>query len=100
MATQPRNLTQPNDGYKWKFNNVQNIISPSGNAIVISANNSPSAINAALNIDVSGNLNVSSLFKLPVSSATTGAVTGSIRYNTTTSTIQFYNGTSWQNANA
>jgi hypothetical protein len=98
MATQPRNLTQLNDGYKWIFNNVQNIISPSGNAIVISANNSPSAINAALNIDVSGNLNVSSLFKLPVSSATTGAATGSIRFNSTTSSIEVFNGTSWVNA--
>jgi len=100
MATQPRNLTQPYDGNNWKFNNVQNIISPSGNAIVISANNSPAAINAALNIDVSGNLNVNGLFKLPLSSSTAGAATGSIRFNTTTSSIQFFNGTSWQNATA
>lgn len=26
MSTLPKNLTQINDGYKWKFNNVQNII--------------------------------------------------------------------------
>jgi hypothetical protein len=95
------NLTSPYIGNLWTANNVNTISSGLGNVLVVSGNAAPSVINFNFgNIDISGNLNLNGNLKVPVGTTLTRpfGVQGYTRYNTTTSNMEFYNGTSWVSA--
>ena len=92
------NLTSPYIGNLWTANNVNTISSALGNILVVSGNAAPSVANFTFgNIDISGNLNLNGNLKVPVGNTLTRpfGVQGYTRYNTTTSNMEFYNGTSW-----
>lgn len=94
------NLTSPIYTNYWKLNNVNSITSPVGNSLVVSGYLAPSVLNfTGLNVDVSGNLNLNGNLKVPVGNLATrpAGVQGYLRYNTTNSFMQFYDGTYWLN---
>jgi hypothetical protein len=94
------NLTSPIYTNYWKLNNVNSITSPVGNSLVVSGYLAPSVLNfTGLNVDISGNLNLNGNLKVPVGNLATrpAGVQGYLRYNTTNSFMQFYDGTYWLN---
>jgi hypothetical protein len=94
------NLTSPIYTNYWTLNNVNNITSPIGNSLVVSGYLAPSVLNFnGSNIDISGNLNLNGNVKVPVGPLSTrpAGVQGYLRYNTTNSFMQFFNGTTWLN---
>jgi hypothetical protein len=98
--SQNLNLTSPINVNYWKLNNVSSITSPVGNSLVVSGYLAPSVLNFnGSNVDVSGNLNLNGNLKVPVGNLATrpAGVQGYLRYNTTNSFMQFYDGTYWLN---
>ena len=91
------NLTSVNQGTLWNFNNIKTIGGPPGNTLTISGNTSLSVMNLGTNIDVSGNLNANGNMILP--NGTTAnrpfGVQGYLRFNTTNSVPEYYNGNIW-----
>lgn len=98
--SQNLNLTSPIYTNYWTLNNVNSITSPIGNSLVVSGYLAPSVLNFnGSNLDISGNLNLNGNLKVPVGNLSTrpAGVQGYLRYNTTNSFMQFFNGTSWLN---
>uniref|UniRef100_A0A6C0DTK2 receptor protein-tyrosine kinase n=1 Tax=viral metagenome TaxID=1070528 RepID=A0A6C0DTK2_9ZZZZ len=98
--SQNLNLTSPIYTNYWTLNNVNSITSPIGNSLVVSGYLAPSVLNFnRSNIDVSGNLNLNGNLKVPIGPLSTRptGVQGYLRYNTTNSFMQFFNGTAWVN---
>jgi len=94
------NLTSPIYTNYWNLNNVNSITSPIGNSLVVSGYLAPSVLNFnGSNLDISGNLNLNGNLKVPVGNLSTrpAGVQGYLRYNTTNSFMQFFNGTAWLN---
>jgi len=94
------NLTSPIYTNYWNLNNVNSITSPIGNSLVVSGYLAPSVLNFnGSNIDISGNLNLNGNLKVPVGNLSTrpAGVQGYLRYNTSNSFMQFFNGTAWLN---
>lgn len=98
IMTTIANLTSPIIGNLWTANSVNTISSGLGNILVVSGNATPSVINFNFgNIDISGNLNLNGNLRVPIGNILTRpfGVQGYMRYNSTNSAIEFYNGNAW-----